>query len=118
MRGLQLVFGTACILVALPLIFRLGPAEAVTNVTSMRILGAALLSLAVGAFSAAQDPLRHRIILRVETVFTALAAAFLIFRIVTDSPAHWWLLPPTVLCLILLLVLAPRADGEAPRHED
>lgn len=114
LRGVQLAFGAMCVLVALPLIFRLGPAETVTNATSVRVLGAALLSLAVGAFSTVSEPHRHRIMLRVEIVFTALTTIFLIYRIAADRHAHdvaWLLLPPVVVCLILLLVLTPRSDA-------
>lgn len=42
LRGVQLVFGAGCVAVALPLMFRLGPAETVTNATSVRVLEAAL----------------------------------------------------------------------------
>jgi hypothetical protein len=76
LRGLQLVFGTACVAIAVPFIFQLGPAETVTNGTSLRILGAALLAFAVGAFSTAKDPRRNRTVLRVEIVFTALTTGF------------------------------------------
>jgi hypothetical protein len=117
LRGVQLVFGAGCVAVALPLIFRLGPAETVTNATSVRVLGAALLSFAVGAFSTVQDPFRHHMMFRVEIVFTALTAVFLIHRIVTDRIAHdpaLALLPPVVICLALLLVLAPHSDAEPP----
>jgi len=115
LRGVQLLFGAGCVMVALPLIFRIGPAETVTNATSVRVLGAALLSLAVGAFSTVQEPHRHRITLRVEIVFTALTTVFLAYRIVTEHHTYdvaWLLLPPVAVCLILLLVLAPRSDAE------
>lgn len=118
LRGVQLAFGAACVAFALPLIFELGPAETVTNGTSVRVLGAALLSLAVGALSAAKDPRRNRIILRVEILFTALTAGFLAYRLFTDHIAHdraWFVLPPVAICLILLLVLYPRSDAE-PSH--
>ena len=117
LRGVQLLFGAGCVMVALPLIFRIGPAETVTNATSVRVLGAALLSLAVGAFSTVQEPHRHRITLRVEIVFTALTALFLIHRILTDRIAYdpaLALLPPVVICLALLLVLAPHSYAEPP----
>ena len=121
LRGVQLVFGAACVAFALPLIFELGPVETVTNGTSVRVLGAALLSLAVGAFSAAKDPRRNRIVLRVEILFTALTAGFLAYRLISDHIAHdrvWFILPPVAICLILLLVLYPPADEESPPVRD
>lgn len=121
LRVVQLLFGAACVAVALPLMLRLGPAETVTNATSVRVLGAALLSLAVGAFSAAKDPRQGRVIVRVEIVFTALTAASLAYRLLTDSNTAdraWFLLPPVAICLILLLVLAPRSDADPPPEQD
>jgi hypothetical protein len=121
LRGVQFLFGAGCVAVAVPLILEVGPAETVMNGTSVRILGAALLSLAVGAFAAARDPLHHRIILRVETVFSALTAAALVYRIANDRHAHdpaWLLLPPVVICLVLLLVLTPRSDADLPPAQD
>jgi hypothetical protein len=121
MQGVQVAFGAACVAFALPLILQLGPAQTVTNGTSVRVLGAALLSLAVGAFSAAKNPCPNRIVMRVEIVFTALTAVFLIFRLSTDHVAHdraWLVLPPVVICLVLLLVLYPRSDGDPPPSQD
>ena len=119
LRGVQLAFGAACVAFALPLIFELGPVETVTNGTSVRVLGAALLSLA--AFSAAKDPRRNRIVLRVEILFTALTAGFLAYRLISDHIAHdraWFVLPPVAICLILLLVLYPRSDAEPTPVQD
>ena len=121
LQGVQVAFGAACVAFALPLILQLGPAETVTNGTSVRVLGAALLSLAVAAFSAAKDPRRHRIVLRVEIVFTALTAVFLIVRLASDHVANdraWLVLTPVVLCLVLLLVLYPRSEGDPPPSHD
>jgi peptidoglycan/LPS O-acetylase OafA/YrhL len=121
LRAVQLLYGAACVGVAFALIFRLGPAENVTNATSARILGAALLSLAVGAFSTVREPRRHRVMLRVEIVFAALTAVFLIYRLVADDnplDAAWLLLPPVVMCVILLIVLYPRHDADPPPVQD
>jgi peptidoglycan/LPS O-acetylase OafA/YrhL len=121
LRAVQLLFGAGCVEIAFALIFQLGPADTVQNGTSVRILGAALLSLAVGAFSTVREPRQHRVILRVEVVFTALSAVFLIYRLVTeDKPtdAAWLVLPPVVVCLILLLALYPRLDADPPPAQD
>jgi len=117
LRAIQLLFGAACVEVAVALIFELGPAETVTNGTSVRILGAALIALAFGAFSTVKDPYRHRTVFRIEIVFTALTAVSLIYRLVTDHHTYdpaWLLLPPVVTCLVLLLVFAPRSGDEKP----
>jgi len=79
-RWIQLAFGAGCVAVAPPLIFELGWAATVSNATSVRVLGAAFLAFALGAFSAAREPLRHLVILRMEILFTALTAAFLAAR--------------------------------------
>jgi hypothetical protein len=117
-RVVQIVFGAACVAVAAPLILHLGPAATVTNGTSIRVLGAALLALALGAFAAAKDPPGHRVVLRMEIVFSTLSAGFLILRLLRDHIAHdraWIVLVPLVACLALLIVLYPReAAGSAP----
>jgi hypothetical protein len=111
----QIAFGAACVAVAVPLIFELGPAATVTNGTSVRVLGAALLALAVGAFSSAEHARRHWVTLRVEIVFNALTAGFLLYRILVDHLVHdraWIVLPPVAVGLVLLLVLYPYGSSE------
>ncbi len=111
LRLIQLLFGAGCVAVALPLIFQLGWAAAVANATSVRVLGAAFLALALGAFSAARDPLGHLVILRMEILFTALTATFLTFRIVDNHASDgraWVVLLSVVACLVLLLACYPR----------
>ena len=98
----------ACVAVAVPLIFELGPAASVTNGTSVRILGAALLALAFGAFSSAADPRHNRLVLRVEIVFGALTTGFLAYKLLTDGMQHnhaLIVLPP--------VVVVPRAPARA-----
>jgi len=115
------MFGAGCIAVAGALIFKLGPAATVENGTSVRILGAALIALAVGAFSAMKDPSRHHIMLRVEIVFTALTVVFLLYRMMFHRHADvlsLLVLAPVVICLLLLLVLVPRSAAEPPAAED
>lgn len=101
----------------MPLIFQLGPAATVTNGTSVRVLGAALLSFAIGAFAAAKNPPGHRIVLRMEIVFTALTTGFLVVRLLTDHIAHdraWLVLLPVAVCLVLLIALYPREETGSP----
>jgi len=116
LRVVQLGFGAACVVLAVPLIFQLGPAATVTNATSVRVLGAALLAFAVGAFAAARNPPGHRVVLRMEIVFTALTIGFLAFRLLRDHIVHdraWLVLLPLAVCLVLLIVLYPRDVAES-----
>lgn len=97
--------------VALPLIFEIGWAATVRNATSVRVLGAAFLALAFGAFSAARDPLRYLVILRMEILFTALTAVFLAARLSwghADDGRAWLVLALVMACLVVLLVCYPR----------
>jgi hypothetical protein len=107
----QLAFGTTCLALALPLIVQVGPAATVVNGTSLRILGGALLALAVGSFSSLKDPHEHIALMRVEIVFAATTAAFLLYRLLAHQSANdraWLLLPPVAAGLALLLALYPR----------
>jgi peptidoglycan/LPS O-acetylase OafA/YrhL len=107
----QVVYALACLGVAAALIFDIGPAAAVTNGTSVRVLGAALFSFAVVALAAARDPRRNRAVIVGEIAFTALTALSLVYRIVVDSKVNdraWLVLPPVVVCLLLLVVFYPR----------
>lgn len=116
LRVVQLGFGAACVILAVPLIFQVGPAATVTNATSVRVLGAALLAFAVGAFAAARNPPGHRVVLRMEIVFTALTIGFLAFRLLRDHIVHdraWLVLLPLAVCLVLLIVLYPRDVAES-----
>lgn len=49
--------------------------------TMIKLLGAALAALAVGSFLAARDPLRYRIMVQTEIVFTVLGALGLAWRL-------------------------------------
>jgi len=106
-------YAVAGVLVAVPLIFSLGPAATVENQTSVRVLGAALLALSLGALATARDPVRNKALLVVEMLFTGLAALALVWRLAVDHKAHdraWLLLPPMLVCLVLLLLLFPYRD--------
>jgi hypothetical protein len=51
------------------------------DATMVKLLGAALAALAVGSLLAARDPLRHRIMVQTEIVFTVLGALSLAWRL-------------------------------------
>jgi RsiW-degrading membrane proteinase PrsW (M82 family) len=113
--AVQVAFGAACAAVAVPLIVQFGPAANVSNATSVRILGGALLAFAVGALATARDPRQHRVVLRMEIVFTGFTTAILTHRLLTHEAAGnraLYLLPPVLICFVLLLVLYPRANTE------
>jgi hypothetical protein len=103
-------YAVAGVLVGVPLIFSLGPAATVVNQTSGRVLGTALLALSFGALATARDPMRNKALLVVEMLFTGMAALALVWRLAVDENVGdraWWLLPPMLVCLALLLLLFP-----------
>ena len=69
-QGLLILYFVGSIAAALPLLFSLGRAGDLVNTTSGKILGAALLSLGVGALVAARDPWRNRVMIQVLILFT------------------------------------------------
>ena len=121
MSAVQVVYGAACVALAVPLIVQFGPAANVSNATSVRILGGALLALAVGAFTAALEPSQHRSMLRVEIVFTGLTALFLTYRLLSHRIAGdraCYLLPLVTVGLALLLVLYPSSTTKPSSDND
>lgn len=103
-------YAAVSLLVSVPLMLWLGPAASVKNSTSVRLLGAALFSLSIGAMIASRDPTRNKGLLAVEVVFTALATLALVNRhFVYHSLGQraWLILPAMLVCLVLLLVLFP-----------
>ena len=53
--------------------------------TMVKILGAAVVALGIGSLLAARDPLRYRIMVQTEIVFTGLAALALAYRLIMQS---------------------------------
>jgi hypothetical protein len=47
---------------------------------SFKLLGAAFAALGIGSLLAARDPLRHRVIVQTEIVYTAASAVVLLYR--------------------------------------
>lgn len=122
-KALRLVlyaFAGAGVSAAAALFLLLGPASTASNGTSVRVLGAALAALGLGAAIAARDPYRHRVLIVIEMVFMALASLALAYRIVFEDKTHdraWLILPPMLVCLTLLGWLFPRrepAGGKSP----
>jgi TRAP-type uncharacterized transport system fused permease subunit len=115
------VYAAVAVAVAVALIFLLGPAATIENGTSVRILGAALLALSYGAVAAARDPLRHRVVLIVEVLFMGLSALALVYRLGLEHHMHdrtWLVLPPLLVCLVLLLLLFPYGRSSDERGND
>ena len=109
------VYAAVAVIVAVALIFLLGPASTVENGTSVRVLGAALLALSYGAVVTARDPARNRPLLVVEMVFIGLSALALAYRLVVEHHMHdrtWLILPPMLVCLVVLLLLFPNGQAE------
>ncbi len=70
---------------AVPLLFRAGSLAAWVDwypfePVALKLLGAGFAALGVGSLLAARDPLRHRVIVQMEIVYTALSAAVLLYR--------------------------------------
>lgn len=107
------------LLVAAPLLLHLGPASDVVNGTSVRLLGAALAALALGALLVARDPVRNRSLFWVEVVFTALTTLVLLFKVVIHhghaefDERNYVVLASATIGLLLLLFLYPYGE----KHE-
>jgi hypothetical protein len=110
-KALLVVYFVGSVGIALPLLFSLGRAGDLVQTTSGKILGAAVLSLGVGALMAARDPWRNRVLIQVLVLFTSLSALAIAYRLVVehrpDDPARF-LLVPAVAAPILFIVFYPR----------
>jgi len=113
------VYAVVGLLVSMALMLLLGPAADVQNATSVRLLGAALFSLGIGAVVAAREPSRNKSLLVVEIFFTALATLVLILKVVihhshADFDERVYLvLAPTLVCLVLLVITFPYGEQDA-----
>jgi hypothetical protein len=61
--------------------------------TMAKMMGAALLALGVGSLLATRDPLKYRVIIQVEIVYTAATAAALLYRLLRfgdSTPDFTW----------------------------
>jgi hypothetical protein len=109
--------------VSVPLMLLLGPAAGATNATSVRLLGAALSALAVGAVTAARDPARHKVVLVMQIVFTALASLVLTSKALVHhghagfDERNYLFLAATLVCLVLLLITFPYGEVQDARRD-
>jgi hypothetical protein len=109
----ELVYAAISVAVAVPLLFTLGPVNAAQNGTSLRILGAAVLALGVGALAVVRDPVGNRVILVVQLLFTTLSGLALVWKLASElSVRALWLLVPLVVFIGLLVALAPALRRE------
>jgi hypothetical protein len=87
------------------------------DATMTKMFGAALAALGIGSLLAARDPLRHRVIVQTEIVFTALSAIVLFYRAVRfpdfTPDFAWVIFAVFVLFFVLFSVTYPKSDGEA-----
>jgi hypothetical protein len=93
-----------------------GDAGNLADTTSGKVLASALLALGYAAFTASRDPWRHRLIVRVLIVFTALATLSILYRLAFGPAYHhayardpaWYVLPFAMAPCVLFLLLYPR----------
>jgi hypothetical protein len=110
-QGLLILYFVGSIAVALPLLFSFGRAGDLVNTTSGKVLGAALLSLGVGALVAARDPWRNRVMIQVLIIFTTLSTLAIVYRLIVERHHHdvsWFLLPVAAAAPVLLAIFYPR----------
>ena len=98
-RWLLLVHFVVALVAAVPLLFFLGRAADWVNWgthqdwTSLKVLGAAILALGVGSLLAYRDPVRYRIMVQTEILFTFVAALGLLYRLLfkgNGTPDFAW----------------------------
>jgi hypothetical protein len=115
------VYAASGLAVSVPLMLLLGPSANATNATSVRLFGAALFALAIGALVVARDPARNKTVLLMEIVFTALASLILTAKVVIHhshpgfDERDYLFLAPTLACLALLLITFPFGEGSDDR---
>ena len=82
--------------------------------TMVKILGAAVVALGIGSLLAARDPLRYRIMVQTEIVFTGLAALVLGYRLLsqesTTPHVGWVFLVVLALFFVAFSVFYPRVE--------
>ena len=117
------VYAAFGLVISVPLMLLLGPAAGATNGTSVRLFGAALFALAVGAVAVGRDPARNKVVLVMETVFTALASLALTSKVLIHhshpgfDERDYLFLAFTLVCLILLLSTFPYGEERDDRKE-
>ena len=107
---LLVLYGLGSIGTAIPLLFY-GHAGELAETTSGRILAAALVAMALGAFGAARDPRGNRLMIKVLIAFTGLSALAVAYRLADgqhENDPVWLVMPFAVAAPILLTVFYPR----------
>lgn len=118
------VYAAAGLAVSVPLMLLLGPSAHATNATTVRLFGAALFALALGALAAAREPARHRIVLLMEIAFTALASLVLTFKVLIHHShpgfdrRDYLFLTATLVWLVLLGTLSWSTRSGAVENVD
>jgi hypothetical protein len=81
--------------------------------TMTKMLGAALLAFGVGSGLAARDPLKYRIVIQMEIVYTAASAVVLLYRLVhanSTTPEFAWVpFAAFTVFFVLFCVMYPSA---------
>jgi hypothetical protein len=84
--------------------------------TMAKMIGAAMAGLGVGSLLAARDPLKHRVIVQMEIVYTFVASVAVLYRLVrfSDATPHFAWVPfaATTVFFVLFSLTYPRAAGE------
>jgi hypothetical protein len=82
-----------------------------------KMYGAAMAALAVGSLLASRDPLRHRVIVQTEIVYTALGTIVCLYRLLRfgdHTPDFAWVIFAVfAVFLVLFSVTYPRAEEGA-----
>lgn len=114
------LYGLASFAAAAALLLGIVP-RAEIHMTSGKVLAGALVSLGIGAFLAAMDPHRHRIMIVVAILFSLSCAAAIGYRLRfedhIDDPTRY-LLPFVLAYSALAAIFFPFGDGPvSPRDE-
>ena len=83
--------------------------------TMAKMMGAALAALGIGSLLAARDPLKNRVIVQTEIVYTALSAAVVLYRSLRfprlTPDFAWVIFGAFVLFFVLFVVTYPKAEA-------
>ncbi|HQK94751.1 MAG TPA: hypothetical protein PLD23_14675 [Armatimonadota bacterium] len=114
--GLLLVlFGLASFMSAAVLLLGIVPRAAI-HMTSNKVLAGALVAMGIGAFVAALDPYRHRLMIAVAALFASFAAGAILYRLHegqhVDDPVRL-LLPFVIAYPVLALIFFPCGRGSS-----
>jgi hypothetical protein len=83
--------------------------------TMTKMLGAAWLALAVGSLLATRDPLKYRVIVQMEIVYTAATVVAVLYRLLRFPDATpdfaWAVVAICAVFFVLFSVTYPKAEG-------